>query len=34
MNLRFLTTAHGWPYLLVPFIPIALALELATRARP
>ena len=28
MNLRFLTTAHGWPYLLVPFIPIALALEL------
>jgi len=28
MNLRFLTTSHGWPYLLVPFIPIAIALEL------
>jgi Ca2+:H+ antiporter len=26
---RFLTTGQGWPYLLVPFIPIAVALELA-----
>ncbi|MGH2923911.1 MAG: calcium/proton exchanger, partial [Solirubrobacterales bacterium] len=26
---RFLLSAHGWPYLLVPFIPIAVALELA-----
>ncbi len=26
---RFLLSAHGWPYLLVPFIPIAIALELA-----
>jgi Ca2+:H+ antiporter len=25
----FLLTAQGWPYLLVPFIPLALALELA-----
>ena len=29
MNLRFLMTSQGWPYLLVPFIPIAIALELA-----
>jgi Ca2+:H+ antiporter len=27
--LRFLTSAQGWPYLLVPFIAIAVALELA-----
>jgi Ca2+:H+ antiporter len=26
---RFLLTAKGWPYLLVPFIPIAIALEIA-----
>jgi Ca2+:H+ antiporter len=26
---RFLLTAKGWPYLLVPFIPIAIALDLA-----
>ena len=26
---RFLFSGSGWPYLLVPFIPIALALELA-----
>ena len=25
----FLRTAHGWPYLLVPFIPLAIVLELA-----
>ena len=25
----FLLTAQGWPYLLVPFIPLAIALELA-----
>jgi Ca2+:H+ antiporter len=25
---RFLLSAHGWPYLLVPFIPAAVALEL------
>jgi Ca2+:H+ antiporter len=25
----FLLSAHGWPYLLVPFIPIAIVLELA-----
>jgi Ca2+:H+ antiporter len=28
-GLRFLTTAQGWPYLLTPFIPAAVALELA-----
>jgi Ca2+:H+ antiporter len=27
--LRFLKTSHGWPYLLVPFIPLAVVLELA-----
>jgi Ca2+:H+ antiporter len=27
-NLAFLLGADGWPYLLVPFIPVALALEL------
>jgi len=27
--LRFLTSSQGWPYLLVPFIPIAIALEFA-----
>ncbi|HSI81989.1 MAG TPA: calcium/proton exchanger [Solirubrobacterales bacterium] len=27
--LRFLFTAQGWPYLLTPFIPLAVALELA-----
>ena len=26
---RFLLSAGGWPYLLVPFIPIAIALEVA-----
>jgi len=26
---RFLLTAHGWPYLLVPAIPLAIVLELA-----
>jgi Ca2+:H+ antiporter len=26
---RFLLSGNGWPYLLVPFIPIAIALELA-----
>lgn len=26
---RFFLTAHGWPYLLVPFIPLAVALDLA-----
>src|SRR5215211_556375 len=26
---RFLLTAKGWPYLLVPFIPIAIALDVA-----
>ena len=26
---RFLLSGEGWPYLLVPFIPIAIALELA-----
>ena len=29
----FLLTADGWPYLLVPFIPIAIALELAHARR-
>jgi len=29
---RFLLTAHGWPYLLIPFIPAAVALELAHAA--
>src|SRR6266511_5422321 len=26
---RFLLTAKGWPYLLVPFIPIAIVLDIA-----
>src|SRR3712207_597866 len=26
---RFLLSSEGWPYLLVPFIPLAVALELA-----
>ncbi|MDX6690705.1 MAG: Ca2+:H+ antiporter, partial [Solirubrobacteraceae bacterium] len=26
---RFLFSGSGWPYLLVPFIPIAIALDLA-----
>jgi Ca2+:H+ antiporter len=26
---RFFFSVHGWPYLLVPFIPIAIALEIA-----
>ena len=26
---RFLLSSQGWPYLLVPFIPIAIAFELA-----
>jgi Ca2+:H+ antiporter len=29
LGLSFLRTAHGWPYLLAPLIPIAVALELA-----
>ncbi len=29
MRVRFLTTSEGWPYLLVPAIPLAIALELA-----
>jgi Ca2+:H+ antiporter len=29
---RFLISADGWPYLLVPFIPLAIALELAHAA--
>ena len=29
---RFFLTPHGWPYLLVPFIPIAIVLELADAA--
>ena len=29
MNLRALFSGQGWPYLLVPFIPLAVALELA-----
>src|SRR5690348_1264921 len=28
-GLAFLLTPKGWPYLLVPFIPIALALDIA-----
>jgi Ca2+:H+ antiporter len=28
LNARFLTGPQGWPYLLVPFIPIAIVLEL------
>ena len=28
-SLRFLLSGAGWPYLLVPFIPVAIALELA-----
>jgi Ca2+:H+ antiporter len=28
-GLGFLLTAQGWPYMLVPFIPLAIALELA-----
>jgi Ca2+:H+ antiporter len=33
LNASFLRTAHGWPYLLVPLIPIAVVLEL-THATP
>jgi Ca2+:H+ antiporter len=29
LNAAFLRSAHGWPYLLVPLIPAAVALELA-----
>ncbi|HWB68478.1 MAG TPA: calcium/proton exchanger [Solirubrobacterales bacterium] len=29
LNAAFLRTAHGWPYLLAPLIPLAVALELA-----
>ena len=29
--MRFLRGAQGWPYLLTPFIPIAVALEFAAR---
>lgn len=28
INASFFASAHGWPYLLVPFIPLAIALEL------
>ena len=28
LNAAFLRSAHGWPYLLVPLIPVAVALEL------
>jgi Ca2+:H+ antiporter len=28
LNASFLRTAHGWPYLLTPLIPVAVALEL------
>jgi len=31
---RFLRSAQGWPYLLVPFIPAAIALELAGAPAP
>jgi Ca2+:H+ antiporter len=31
---EFLTSAQGWPYLLVPFIPAAVALELAHASAP
>ncbi len=27
-NSRFFSGAQGWPYLLVPFIPLAIALDL------
>ena len=30
---RFLLSGSGWPYLLVPFIPIAIALEFGARER-
>ncbi|HET8976381.1 MAG TPA: calcium/proton exchanger [Solirubrobacterales bacterium] len=33
LSWSFLRTAHGWPYLLVPFIPLAIVLEL-THASP
>ncbi len=29
LNASFLRSAHGWPYLLAPLIPVAVALELA-----
>jgi Ca2+:H+ antiporter len=29
LGMAFLRTPHGWPYLLLPFIPIAVALDLA-----
>ena len=29
LNAAFLRSAHGWPYLLTPMIPVAVALELA-----
>src|SRR5215212_6676855 len=29
LNASFFTGAHGWPYLLVPFIPIAVVLDIA-----
>jgi Ca2+:H+ antiporter len=28
-GMAFLLTAHGWPYLLVPFIPVAIVLDVA-----
>jgi Ca2+:H+ antiporter len=32
LNSRFLLTPQGWPYLLVPFIPLAIAFELTDAA--
>ena len=32
LGCRFLLTPTGWPYLLVPFIPLAVAFELAHAA--
>jgi len=32
LDASFLASAHGWPYLLVPFIPLAIALELVHAA--
>jgi len=33
-GLRFLFSAQGWPYMLVPFIPVAIALDLANASAP
>src|SRR5437764_7862213 len=32
--MRFLTSGQGWPYLLVPFIPIAIVLDVAGASAP